>query len=170
MKGKINMNTFLEKTEKKRSGRPPENLKNEIRFEIPALSVNEGIARAVSSVFLSQLDPTVEELSDLKCAISEAVTNAIVHGYRNNGGTVYITIKILDERTVRIEIRDRGLGIENIKIAMQPLYTTDPEGERSGLGFTVMENFTDKLTVVSKPGSGTKVTMIKTLSGGRRQK
>lgn len=165
------MNTaLLEKNEKRRSGRPPENLKNEIRFELPALSVNEGVARAVSSVFLSQLDPTVEELSDLKCAISEAVTNSIVHGYRNNGGIIYITIKILDERTVRIEIRDRGLGIENVKKAMQPLYTTDPEGERSGMGFTVMESFTDKLTVVSKPGGGTKVTMIKTLSSSRRQK
>lgn len=163
------MNT-LETKEKRRSGRPPDNLKNELRFEIPALSVNEGVARAVSSVFISQLDPTVEELSDLKCAISEAVTNSIVHGYRDASGQIYITIKILDERTLRIEIRDKGRGIDNVKEAMQPLFTTDREGERSGMGFTVMESFTDKLTVVSRPGSGTKVTMLKTLSGKRTQK
>ncbi len=164
------MNTAVEITEKRRSGRPPENLKNELRVELPAFSINEGIARAIVSVFISQLDPTVEELADLKCAVSEAVTNAIVHGYRNITGTVYITLKILDERTVRIEVRDRGHGIENVKRAKEPLYTTDPEGERSGMGFTVMESFTDKMTVVSRPGNGTKVTLIKTLSSPRRQK
>lgn len=164
------MNITVETAEKRRSGRPPENLKNEMRIELPALSINEGVARSVVSVFISQLDPTVEELSDLKCAVSEAVTNAIVHGYRNIAGIVYITLKILDERTVRIEIRDRGHGIENVKEAKQPLYTTDPEGERSGMGFTVMESFTDKMTVVSRPGNGTKVTLIKTLSSPRRQK
>lgn len=164
------MNITVEAAEKRRSGRPPENLKNEMRIELPALSINEGIARSIVSVFISQLDPTVEELSDLKCAVSEAVTNAIVHGYRNITGIVYITLKILDERTVRIEVRDRGHGIENVKQAKQPLYTTDPEGERSGMGFTVMESFTDKLTVVSRPGNGTKVTLIKTLSSARRQK
>ncbi len=164
------MNTIDTVKERKRSGRPPDNLKNELRFEIPALSVNEGLARSVSSVFISQLDPTVEELADLKCAISEAVTNSIVHGYRDISGQIYITIKILDERTVRIEIRDKGHGIENVKEAMQPLFTTDREGERSGMGFTVMESFTDKLTVVSRPGAGTKVTMIKTLSGKRASK
>lgn len=164
------MNTKVETAEKRRSGRPPENLKNELRIELPALSINEGIARSIVSVFISQLDPTVEELSDLKCAVSEAVTNAIVHGYRNITGIVYITLKILDERTVRIEVRDRGHGIENVKQAKEPLYTTDPEGERSGMGFTVMESFTDKMTVVSRPGNGTKVTLIKTLSSSRRQK
>ncbi len=164
------MNTTEALKEKKRSGRPPDNLKNELRFEIPALSVNEGIARSVSSVFISQLDPTFEELSDLKCAISEAVTNSIVHGYRDSEGQIYITIKILNERTVRIEIRDKGRGIENVKEAMQPLFTTDREGERSGMGFTVMESFTDKLTVVSRPGSGTKITMIKTLAERRSPK
>lgn len=164
------MNTSNAVKEKRRSGRPPDNLKNELRFEIPALSVNEGIARAISSVFIAQLDPTVEELSDLKCAISEAVTNSIVHGYRDTSGQIYITIKILDGRTVRIEIRDKGRGIDNVKEAMQPLFTTDREGERSGMGFTVMESFTDKLTVVSRPGSGTKVTMLKTLSEKRISK
>ncbi len=161
------MKTVNAPKEKRKSGRPPEKLKNELRFEIPSLSVNEGIARALCSVFISQLDPTVDELSDLKCAISEAVTNAIVHGYRDSFGTVYITVKILDERTVRIEIRDKGRGIENIKEAMTPLFTTDREGERSGMGFTVMESFTDKLTVVSRPSGGTKVTMIKTLASKR---
>ncbi len=162
------MNTSFSEKTKRKSGRPPENLKNEFRFELPSLSVNEGVARTVSAVFISQLDPTVEELSDLKCAISEAVTNSIVHGYRDTSGQIYITIKILDERTVRIEIRDKGQGIDNVKEAMTPLFTTDREGERSGMGFTVMESFTDKLTVVSRPGSGTKVTMIKTLSEKRR--
>ena len=156
-------------TGKRRSGRPPENLKNEIRIELPSNSVNEGIARSLTSVFISQLDPTFEELADIKCAVSEAVTNCIVHGYRDTQGIIYITIKILDERTVRIEIRDKGCGIEDIKTAMQPLYTTDREGERSGMGFTVMESFTDRLTVVSRPGHGTKVTMIKVLHDDRRR-
>lgn len=156
--------------EKRKSGRPPENLRNELRVELPSLSINEGIARSLTSVFISQLDPTIDELSDLKCAVSEAVTNSIVHGYKDSSGPIYITIKILEERTVRIEIRDRGRGIENIKAAMEPLYTTDPEGERSGMGFTVMESFTDKLFVTSRPGNGTKVTMIKTLTASRRSK
>ncbi len=156
-------------TERRRSGRPPENLKNELRLELPSNSINEGIARSIVSVFVSQLDPTFEELADIKCAVSEAVTNCIVHGYRDTHGMIYITIKILDERTVRIEIRDRGCGIEDIKTAMQPLYTTDSEGERSGMGFTVMESFTDRLSVVSSPGRGTKITMIKVLGDGRRQ-
>lgn len=155
--------------ERKRSGRPPENLRNEVRFELPSNSVNEGIARSLTSVFVSQLDPTFEELADIKCAVSEAVTNAIVHGYRDTHGTIYITIKIVDEKTVRIEVRDKGCGIEDIKTAMQPLYTTDRDGERSGMGFTVMESFTDRLTVVSRPGHGTKVTMVKTLHDDRRR-
>jgi stage II sporulation protein AB (anti-sigma F factor) len=156
--------------EKRKSGRPPEKLKNEMRFELPALSINEGIARAVAAVFISQLDPTYEELSDLKCAVSEAVTNVIVHAYKNKTGYIYITMKISGERTIRIEVRDKGCGIEDIKAAMQPLYTTDPDGERSGMGFTVMENFTDRLYVISHPGRGTKVTMIKTLSDTRNVK
>lgn len=163
----MNTSTRVESV-KKRSGRPPENLKNEIRIELPSNSINEGLARSIASVFISQLDPTFEELADIKCAVSEAVTNCIVHGYRDTSGVIYITIKILDERTVRIEVRDRGCGIDDIKTAMQPLYTTDREGERSGMGFTVMESFTDRLSVVSSPGKGTKITMIKTLGEGRR--
>ncbi len=155
--------------EKRKSGRPPENLRNEVRIELPSNSINEGVARAITSVFISQLDPTFEELADIKCAVSEAVTNCIVHAYRDTQGIIYITIKILDERTVRIEIRDRGCGIEDIKTAMQPLYTTDSEGERSGMGFTVMESFMDRLSVVSSPGRGTKVTMVKTLHDGRQK-
>lgn len=155
--------------EKRKSGRPPENLRNEVRIELPSNSINEGVARAITSVFISQLDPTFEELADIKCAVSEAVTNCIVHAYRDTQGIIYITIKILDERTVRIEIRDRGCGIEDIKTAMQPLYTTDSEGERSGMGFTVMESFMDRLSVVSSPGRGTKVTMVKTLQDGRQR-
>ena len=151
-------------TEKRKSGRPPEILKNEIRFELPSLSVNEGIARALVSIFISQLDPTVEESSDIKCAVSEAVTNCIVHGYKDTVGMIYITVKIQNERTVRIEIRDKGCGMNNVKAAMEPLFTTDPDGERSGMGFTVMQSFTDKLSVISRPGHGTKVTMIKEIS------
>lgn len=166
------MNKRIETTvkEKRKSGRPPENLKNEMRIELPAISINEGIARAVAAVFISQLDPTYEELADLKCAVSEAVTNAIVHAYKNTQGYIYITMKISGERTIRIEVRDKGCGIEDVKAAMQPLYTTDPDGERSGMGFTVMENFTDRLYVISHPGRGTKVTMIKTLSDARNVK
>ena len=159
----------MESTEKRRSGRPPEDLENEIRIELPSLSINEGIARSIVSSFISQLDPTFEELCDIKCAVSEAVTNCIVHGYRDARGIVYITVKILNERTVRIEVRDKGCGIENVKEAMQPLFTTDSEGERSGMGFTVMQSFTDRLAVVSRPGKGTRVTMIKTLSGPRER-
>lgn len=164
------MNSIVKnETEKRRSGRPPENLKNEVRIELPSNSVNEGIARSLTSVFASQLDPTFEELADIKCAVSEAVTNCIVHGYRDTHGMIYITIKIVDEKTLRIEIRDKGCGIPDIKEAMQPLFTTDRDGERSGMGFTVMESFMDKLTVVSRPGHGTKVTMVKTLHDDRRR-
>lgn len=162
------MNSQSTVVEKRKSGRPPENAKNELKLELPSLSVNEGIARSLVSVFVSQLDPTFEELSDLKCAVSEAVTNSIVHGYKNTVGPVYITLKILKERTVKIEVRDKGCGISDVKTAMQPLFTTDPDGERSGMGFTVMESFTDKVTVVSRPDHGTKVTMIKTVEGVRR--
>ena len=138
-------------------------------MELPSLSINEGIARSTVSTFISQLDPTFEELCDIKCAVSEAVTNCIVHGYRNTRGIVYITVKILNERTVRIEVRDKGCGIPDVKEAMQPLFTTDSEGERSGMGFTVMQSFTDRLAVVSRPGKGTRVTMIKTLSDPRER-
>jgi stage II sporulation protein AB (anti-sigma F factor) len=115
---------------------------------------------------VSQLDPGVTEIADIKCAVSEAVTNAIVHGYRDTPetGSISITVSILSGRAVRIEIKDKGCGIPDVGQARQPLYTTDAAGERSGMGFTVMESFTDALKVTSKVGQGTTVTMWKKLS------
>ena len=111
---------------------------NEMRLEFNSKSINEGFARYAVSAFVAQLDPTVEELSDLRCAVSEAVTNAIIHGYRDTPGTVYITCKYYEDRTVKIKVTDKGVGIEDIKQAMQPLYTTDPTGERGGMGFAII--------------------------------
>lgn len=138
---------------------------NETKFQIISRSANESFARAVVSAFSAQLDPTVEELADIKTAVSEAVTNSIVHGYKDTIGVIYITMKILPDNNLYIKVRDKGVGIENIKQAMEPLYTTCDNGERSGLGFSVMESFMDKLKVSSKVGKGTSVTMIKRLSG-----
>ncbi|MBQ8297990.1 MAG: anti-sigma F factor [Ruminococcus sp.] len=137
---------------------------NEIKFVMPSLSVNESAARAVVSSFLVQADPTVEELSDLRTAVSEAVTNSVVHGYRHSKGKIELTVKLLAGREIYIKIKDKGCGIPDIKQAMEPLFTTAPEEERSGLGFSVMESFTDKLTVRSAVGKGTTVIMRKRLS------
>ena len=139
---------------------------NRMQIKLPALSVNESMARAAVSAFVSQLDPGVTEIADIKCAVSEAVTNAIVHGYRNTPetGSIAITVTILAGRAVRIEIKDKGCGIPDVGQARQPLYTTDAAGERSGMGFTVMESFTDAMKVTSKVGQGTTVVMWKKLS------
>ena len=137
---------------------------NEIKVTMPSLSVNEGTARAVVSSFLVQLDPTVEELSDIRTAVSEAVTNSVVHGYRGTKGSIELAVRALPAREVYIRIKDRGCGINDVKQAMEPLFTTAPEEERSGLGFSVMESFMDKLTVKSTVGKGTTVTMRKRLS------
>ena len=139
---------------------------NKIQIKLPALSVNESMARAAVAAFISQLDPSVTELADIKCAVSEAVTNAIVHGYRYYDGTgsITVTVSILAGRAVKIEIKDKGCGIPDVGQARMPLFTTDAAGERSGMGFTVMESFTDALKVTSKPGKGTTVTMWKKLS------
>lgn len=137
---------------------------NEIKFTVPSLSVNEGTARAVVSSFIVQTDPTVEELSDIRTAVSEAVTNCIVHGYRNSHGVIEITVRLMPNREIYIRIKDSGCGIPDIEQAMQPLFTTAPEEERSGLGFSVMESFMDRLTVKSRIGKGTTVTMRKKLS------
>ena len=133
---------------------------NEMKLRLPSLSVNESMARAAVAAFCSQLDPCAGEIADIKCAVSEAVTNCIVHGYRDTVGTIYITVRLCAERIVRIEIKDMGCGIENVKKAMEPLYTTGGE-ERAGLGFAVMESFTDRLTVSSRLGKGTTVVMLK---------
>jgi len=135
---------------------------NQMEISFPAISVNEGFARSAVASFCSQVDPTVDELADLRTAVSEAVTNAIVHGYRGkSGGTVYITVKNYDDRSVSVKIRDKGCGISDIRRAMMPLFTTDPEGERGGMGFSIMESFTDDLTVRSFIGKGTTVIMEK---------
>jgi len=136
---------------------------NEIKIILPSHSVNEGTARAAVSSFVIQSDPTVEELSDIRTAVSEAVTNAIVHGYRGTQGKIELTIKLLASREIYIKIKDSGCGIPDVEQAMEPLFTTAPEEERSGLGFSVMESFMDKLTVKSRVGKGTTVTMRKRL-------
>lgn len=136
---------------------------NEVKFVMPSMSVNESTARAVVSSFVIQADPTVEELSDIRTAVSEAVTNSIVHGYRHYSGKIEITVRILAERKIYIKIKDRGCGIEDVEQAMEPLFTTAPEEERSGLGFSVMQSFMDRLIVRSKPNIGTTVTMYKRL-------
>ena len=139
---------------------------NRMQVKLPALSVNEAMARAAVAAFVSQLDPGVTELADIKCAVSEAVTNSIVHGYRDDEGTgsITITVSILSGRAVKIEVKDKGCGIPDVGQARQPLFTTDAAGERSGMGFTVMESFTDAMKVTSKVGKGTTVTMWKKLS------
>lgn len=140
------------------------NAVNEIRLRFPSLSVNEALARASVSAFCTQLDPKTDELADIKCAVSEAVTNCIVHAYRDTLGMIYITVRLYEDRVVQIEIRDKGCGIQDIGMARQPLYTTDAEGERSGMGFTVMESFCDKVKVTSGWGKGTTVTLYKRLA------
>ena len=141
---------------------------NRMRLILPALSVNEGVARAAIGVFCGQCDPSTTELADVKCAVSEAVTNCIVHAYREGegGGNIYISVRIVRAGEVRIAIRDRGCGIPDVRRAREPLFTTDAEGERSGMGFTVMENFMDRLSVRSKPGRGTLIVMYKRFGGG----
>ena len=138
---------------------------NKMSMKLPALSANEGMARATVSAFCAQLDPTAVELADVKCAVSEAVTNCIVHAYRNCEGVIYINVWLLEGRVAKIEIKDRGCGIEDVQCARQPLFTTDAASERSGMGFTVMASFCDKVRVHSKCGKGTKVTLFKRLCG-----
>ena len=136
---------------------------NSFNLKIPSRSANESFARVAVSSFVSQLDPTLEELSDIKTAVSEAVTNSIVHAYKNEIGYVYISAEIYENRSDKIRIRDTGCGIEDVSAALQPLFTT-VGGERSGLGFSVMQSFMDYLKVTSKPSKGTVVVMKKTLS------
>lgn len=135
-----------------------------MKLEIESRSVNEAFARAVVSAFAAQLDPTVEELSDLRTAVSEAVTNCIVHAYRESVGKIYITASVFPEGLFSVRIRDKGCGIADVSQAMEPLFST-LGGERAGLGFAVMESFTDKVRVLSKVGKGTTVTLYKRITG-----
>lgn len=137
-------------------------MKDEIKLVMPSRSANEGYARVAVAAFVARLDPTIEELNDIKTAVSEAVTNCIVHAYKEKIGNIYITA-IIDGDNVKIRIRDRGCGIPDVEQAMEPLFTTGGE-ERAGLGFAVMESFTDKLKVRSSVGKGTTVTMSKKIS------
>lgn len=136
----------------------PTKEQNQMTLTFPSYSANEAFARTAVAAFVAQLDPTVEELGDLKTAVSEAVTNAIVHGYRDVIGRVYIQAKMKGDRVI-IRIRDKGCGIEDVSRAMEPLYTTCETGERAGLGFAVMKELTDRLRVTSKPGKGTVVVL-----------
>ncbi len=136
---------------------------NVLKMEILSRSSNESFARVSVAAFVSQLDPTIEEISDIKTAVSEAVTNCIVHAYKDGIGKIYITVKIFEGGTVSIKIRDTGCGIEDIHKAMEPLFTT-AGGERAGLGFAVMQSFMDKVRVTSAVGRGTSVTMSKKIS------
>ncbi len=137
---------------------------NEFKMTVDSRSVNESFSRSVVAAFTAQLDPTVEEINDIKTAVSEAVTNCIVHGYKNTLGKIYITVKIHDNGKVIISIRDKGCGISDIKKAREPLFTT-LGGDRAGLGFSVMESFTDKVLVRSKVNCGTTVTLCKIIQG-----
>ena len=136
-------------------------IKNEMRISFRAESCNEALARSVVTAFVMQMDPSVGELADIKTAVSEAVTNSIVHGYRGTKGNVELLCRILENDVFYIRVRDRGCGIEDVAAAMEPLFTTAPEEERAGLGFAVMESFMDNICVRSSVGKGTSVIMKK---------
>ena len=135
-----------------------------MRLEMESLSRNEEFARVVTAVFMSRLDPTLEEVDDVKTAVSEAVTNAVIHGYSGDRGTIYLDLTAdMEERVLTVAVKDRGVGIADVKQAMEPMFTTDPEGERSGMGFSFMEAFMDQVEVESQPNHGTLVTMKKSI-------
>jgi stage II sporulation protein AB (anti-sigma F factor) len=140
------------------------NILNEMKIQFMSKSVNEGFARTAVSAFIAQLDPTINEIADIRTAVSEAVTNCVVHGYRGTIGTIEICVRILEGNEVYIKIKDKGCGIPDIKQAMEPLFTTAAHEERAGLGFAVMESFMDKLIVRSKVNSGTTIIMRKKLT------
>ena len=138
-------------------------VKNKVTLRFPAKSINEGFARSAAALFAAQLDPTLEEINDLRTAVSEAVTNAIVHGYRDSMGEITMTVRLLEPNTVEVTVTDRGCGIPDVQQARQPLFTTGG-ADRSGMGFTIMESFTDGIRVRSAPGKGTIVTLRKAMS------
>ena len=140
---------------------------NEMQLTFDSRSSNESFARVTVAAFMTSLNPTVEEVSDVKTAVSEAVTNAIIHGYENEVHNIYIRART-EGRTLYLEIEDEGKGIEDVKQAMEPLFTTKPELDRSGMGFSFMEAFMDNLEVMSAAGKGTTVKMEKTIGKGRR--
>ena len=137
---------------------------NEIKITADAKSVNESYLRVAVASFASQLDPTVEEITDIKTAVSEAVTNCIVHAYKEKTGKIYITARLCEKQLITVKIRDTGIGIPDITQALEPMFTTGGD-DRSGLGFSVMECFSDKLRVTSRVGKGTTVIIYKTIRG-----
>lgn len=142
-------------------------MKNVMNLEFSALSQNESFARVTVAAFIAQLDPTMDELTEIKTVVSEAVTNSIIHGYENDSnGVVYISVKI-EDGFIDMTIKDNGLGIMDVEEARQPLFTTKPELERSGMGFTIMENFMDEIEIKSQPGIGTEIRLRKHLSNSK---
>lgn len=137
-------------------------MKNYLKAEFDAKSVNEGLARIIVAGFIMPLDPTIEQMADVKTAVSEAVTNAIIHGYEEREGKVFVELELFD-RLLTVKIEDKGIGILDVQQAREPLYTSKPESERSGMGFTVMESFMDTLHIISEHGEGTTVIMTKQL-------
>lgn len=139
---------------------------NRMALRFDSRSVNEAFARMTVAAFVAQLDPTLEELNDIKTVVSEAVTNSIVHGYRDQVGEILVSARLLEGNLVEVKVKDHGCGIPNVEQARQPLFTTG-NGERSGMGFTIMESFSDKLKVRSSVGRGTTVTMLRKIHGRR---
>ncbi len=139
-------------------------VRNKMSLQFESRSVNEGFARMAVAAFLAQLDPNMEELGDIKTIVSEAVTNAIVHGYRESFGLITLTVRLFEGNHVEIKVKDSGCGIADIPQARKPLFTTG-DGERSGMGFTIMESFSERMRVRSTVGKGTVVTMVCTLQG-----
>ncbi|KAB7708860.1 anti-sigma F factor [Bacillus aerolatus] len=139
-------------------------MRNEMNVQFSALSENESFARVAVAAFVAQLDPTMDELTEIKTVVSEAVTNAIIHGYEGNpAGMVYISV-ILEDGLIDLIVRDEGIGMEDVEEAREPLFTTKPELERSGMGFTIMENFMDEIEVISHKGTGTTIRLKKQLA------
>ena len=144
-------------------------LVNQIKACFPAKSINESLSRMIAAALICQLDPTLDELADIKTAVSEAVTNSIVHGYSGSDGEIFLTAQYYEDNLIKIIIKDKGRGIENVKQAMEPLFTTDESGERSGMGFPIMQSFMDKIKVVSKTGRGTTVIFSKKIKKGQAE-
>ena len=143
-------------------------MENRMTMEFMSLSQNEGLARSCAAAFVAQLNPTIEELSDIRTAVSEAVTNAIIHGYEQKSGTIRMTCT-LEGKTFHVLVEDTGVGIADIEKARQPFFTTRPELERSGMGFTVMEAFMDEVKIESAPGQGTRIAMAKRIGAEAAQ-
>ena len=136
---------------------------NTLKLEFDSDSKNESFARSTVSNFAARLDPTITELSEIRTAVSEAVTNCIIHGYHGTKGKITVTVMLYSDRHIKIRIKDKGCGIKDIEKAREPLYTSDPSGERGGMGFSIMESFTNKMKVTSKENQGTTVTLMKRL-------